>query len=75
MLRFYAYILEKDGQIVPFDVPNNMMTGSVIKEERIEFEKLIKINEYAKENIKEKERSNYAESICSSETKQQESQK
>jgi hypothetical protein len=28
VLRFKAYVLEKEGQLVTFDVPNNMMKGS-----------------------------------------------
>ena len=43
-LRFKAYMLEKEGQLVPFDVPNNMMTGSQLRQEKEEFEKLIKLN-------------------------------
>ena len=34
---------------MPFDVPNNMMTGSVMKVENAEFEKLFKINKLALE--------------------------
>jgi len=34
MLRFKSFVLEKEGQLVYFNVPNNMMKGSQIKEER-----------------------------------------
>lgn len=47
MLRFKAYVLDKNGQIVPFDVPNNMMKGSQLKEENELFDKLHKLNEFA----------------------------
>ena len=44
MLRFKAYALEKDCQLVPFDVPNNMMTGSQLLQEKREFEHLLHLN-------------------------------
>jgi len=48
-LRFKAWILESEGQLVPFDVPNNMMTGSQMKLENQEFERLYKLNKLARE--------------------------
>jgi hypothetical protein len=34
---------------VPFEVPNNMMTGSQMREEGAEFEKLYRLNKLARE--------------------------
>jgi hypothetical protein len=47
-LRFQAYVLEKEGQLVYFDVPNNMMTGSKMREENLEFAKLHELDKRAK---------------------------
>ena len=47
MLRFQSYVLEKECQLVYFHVPNNMMTGSQIRLENQEFEKLFKLNKLA----------------------------
>eukprot|EP00347_Sterkiella_histriomuscorum_P003294 403364837 len=52
-LRFKAYCLDIDGQLVTFDVPNNMMTGSQLKIERQEFDKLIKLNKMMKQQKQE----------------------
>eukprot|EP00347_Sterkiella_histriomuscorum_P000370 403376125 len=52
-LRFKAYCLDIDGQLVTFDVPNNMMTGSQLKLERQEFDKLIKLNKMMKQQKQE----------------------
>ena len=41
MLRFEAMFLEDQGQLIVFDVPNNMMTGSQLLKEKEEFKKLI----------------------------------
>jgi hypothetical protein len=38
--RFQAYVLERESQLVYFDVPNNMMTGSQLKRESQEFDTL-----------------------------------
>ena len=48
-LRFQSWVLEKEGQLVPFEVPNNMMTGSQMREEGAEFEKLYRLNKLARE--------------------------
>lgn len=50
MLRFQSYVLEKECQLVYFHVPNNMMTGSQIRLENQEFEKLFKLNKLALES-------------------------
>ena len=42
MLRFRAHYLEDLGQIIVFDIPNNMMTGSQMRKERDEFNQLLK---------------------------------
>ena len=41
MLRFEAQWLEDQGQLIVFDVPNNMMTGSMLLKEKEEFKKVI----------------------------------
>ena len=41
MLRFEAHYLEDQGQIIVFDIPNNMMTGSMMRKERDEFNRLM----------------------------------
>ena len=41
LLRFEAHYLEKQGQIIVFDIPNNMMTGSQMRKEREEFNEVI----------------------------------
>ena len=46
-LRFQSYVLDKEGQLVTFDVPNNMMTGSQIRLENLEFDRLFKLNKRA----------------------------
>lgn len=49
-LRFKAYLLELEGQLVPFAVPNQMMTGSQLRQETEEFERLRKLNKIALAN-------------------------
>lgn len=39
--RFEAHYLENQGQLIVFDVPNNMMTGSQMRREREEFNKIL----------------------------------
>ena len=46
-LRFQAWVLEREGQLVPFAVPNNMMTGSQLRQENADFERLHKLNKLA----------------------------
>ena len=41
LLRFEAHYLEDQGQIIVFDIPNNMMTGSMMRKERDEFNKVM----------------------------------
>jgi len=41
VLRFEAHYLEDQGQIIVFDIPNNMMTGSMMRKERDEFNKVL----------------------------------
>jgi hypothetical protein len=47
--RFQAFVLEREYQLVYFEVPNNMMTGSQLRQESQEFERLFKLNKLAKE--------------------------
>ena len=42
LLRFRAHYMEDLGQIIVFDIPNNMMTGSMMRREREEFNELLK---------------------------------
>jgi hypothetical protein len=42
--------LELEGQLVPFAVPNQMMTGSQLRQETEEFERLRKLNKIALAN-------------------------
>ena len=35
--RFEAFWLEEQGQLIVFDIPNNMMTGSQLRKEKEEF--------------------------------------
>lgn len=39
--RFEAHYLEDQGQLIVFDVPNNMMTGSQMRKERDEFNQIL----------------------------------
>jgi hypothetical protein len=56
--------------LVPFDVPNNMMTGSKMKEENSEFEKLHKLNKLAKEKGTPTENTDaYSKGVYTSEMK------
>ena len=60
---------------MPFEVPNNMMTGSQMREEGAEFEKLYRLNKLAKEkgvaDRKETSSSNeYQKGVYTSEMKQ-----
>ena len=41
VLRFQAHYMEDQGQIIVFDIPNNMMTGSQMRKEREEFNALL----------------------------------
>ena len=41
LLRFEAHYLEDQGQIIVFDIPNNMMTGSQMRKEREEFNQVL----------------------------------
>lgn len=41
VLRFSAHYFEETGQIIVFDIPNNMMTGSMMRKERDEFNAII----------------------------------
>ena len=47
-LRFEAYCLEKNGQCIVFDIPNNMMTASQLRNEKSEFEKIFREHEQKK---------------------------
>jgi len=47
-------MLEKQGQMVTFPVPNNMMTGSQLKQEAYEFDRYMKLNEQEKEKKRDK---------------------
>lgn len=69
MLRFQSYVLEKEGQLVTFDVPNNMMTGSQIKHENIEFDKLKRLNKIAMESGQIMMGDKYSRSVYTSEMK------
>jgi hypothetical protein len=40
-LRFEAYYLEQESQTIMFDVPNNMMTASMLRKEAAEFQELM----------------------------------
>ena len=42
MKRFEAFWLEEQGQLIVFDVPNNMMTGSQLRKEKDEFTGIVK---------------------------------
>ena len=42
--------MELEGQLVPFAVPNQMMTGSQLRQETEEFERLRKLNKIALAN-------------------------
>lgn len=68
MLRFQSYVLEKEGQLVYFQVPNNMMKGSQLREESQEFEKLFKLNKLQME-AGAPQQDKYSRSVVSSEMK------
>ncbi|TNV81789.1 hypothetical protein FGO68_gene12465 [Halteria grandinella] len=68
-LRFQAYILEKEGQLVYFDVPNNMMTGSQMRVENQEFEKLHKLHKLAGEQGYTTQGDTYQKGVFTSEMK------
>lgn len=42
LLRFRAHYMEDLGQIIVFDIPNNMMTGSQMRKEREQFNEILK---------------------------------
>ena len=71
-LRFQAYVLEKECQLVSFDVPNNMMTGSMLRVENAEFDKLYKLNKMTLESSGATVKGDrYSKSVYTSEMKNQ----
>ena len=41
MRRLSAHFKESEGQVIVFDVPNHMMTGTQMRKEREEFDKIV----------------------------------
>jgi hypothetical protein len=57
MIRFRAHFREHLGQVIVFEIPNNMMTGTQLRLEREEFDSIVKL--YSQRQERHKNHSNY----------------